>query len=96
MTSLTGEPPLEGFIVPEGWTLEGLPRQPDQALLSTPPPQRYMVTIDFRMRGFRNGYSTTGMLVGEAWNQKRKKYNGRGWKQQLVDDAVAKLREVLR
>lgn len=86
---------MVGLSIPEGWTLEALERQPDHALLSTPSPGRYMVTIDFRLRGFRSGYSTTGMLVGEAWNQKRKKYNGRGWKQQLVDDAVVALRAVL-
>lgn len=82
--------------IPEGWLLEQLPRQPDQMLLSTPSPTRYMVTIDFHLRGFRNGYSTLGALVGEKWNEKRKKYGGRGWKKQLVDDAVARLREVLK
>jgi len=87
---------VAGLSVPEGWTIEALPRQPDHALLSTPPPGRYMATIDFRLRGFRTGYSTTGLLVGEAWNTKRKKYGGRGWRQAIVDDAAAHLREVLR
>lgn len=84
------------LTVPEGWTLEPLERQPDHTLLSTPAPFRYSVTIDFRLRGFRAGYSSIGMLVGEAWNQKRKKYGGRGWKQAVVDDAVTYLRESLR
>ena len=96
MTSISGGARLEGYVVPEGWLLEGLPSQPDFALLSTPPPCSYFVTIDFRLRGFRSGYSTTGRLVGEEWNKKRKKYGGRGWKQELIDDAVTKLREVLR
>lgn len=99
MTAVTGESQLDGLdglVVPEGWSLEGLPRQPDHVLLSTPPPGRYMATIDFHLRGFRAGYSTTGGLVGEAWNERRKKYGGRGWRQDLVDDAVAHLREVLR
>lgn len=81
--------------IPDGWTLEPLERLPDHALLSTPSPRRYMATIDFRSRGFRSGYSTTGRLVGDEWNKPRKKYGGRGWKQILVDDAVAHLREVL-
>lgn len=81
---------------PDGWTLELLERRPDYALLSTPSPRQFMATIDFRMRGFRSGYSTTGRLFGEEWNKRRKKYGGRGWKQSLVDDAVAHLQEVLR
>jgi hypothetical protein len=75
--------------IPDGWTLEELPGQPDHALLSTPTPGRYMATIDFRLRGFRTGYSTTGRVVGEEWNKRRKKYGGRGWQQAIVDDAVA-------
>jgi hypothetical protein len=85
-----------GLRIPDGWTFEDLPRQPDHMLLSTPSPGLYMVTIDFRLRGFRTGYSTTGRLVGEEWNKKRKKYSGRGWRQEIVNDAVAHLQEVLR
>jgi hypothetical protein len=95
VTAIAGGPLLEGFVVPDGWLLEGLPKQPDFALLSTPPPCSYFVTLDFRLRGYRNGYSTIGMLVGK-WDAKRKKYGGRGWKQQLVDDAVEHLRQTLR
>ena len=88
-------PRVDGLRIPDGWTLEPLPRQEDYALLSTPSPC-YMATIDFGRRGIRSGYSTTGLFVGEAWNKPRKKYGGRGWKQALVDDAVAHLQEVLR
>jgi hypothetical protein len=82
--------------IPEDWTLEPLPRLPDYALLTTSPPVRYMATIDFGRRGIRSGYSTIGKYVGEEWNRPRKKYGGRGWRQQLVDDAVAHLQEVPR
>ena len=85
---------LDDLRVPDGWTIEELPRDPDHLLVTTPPPT-YFVTIDLRLRGFRLGYSTTGLLIGEGWNKKRKKYGGRGWKQSIVDDAVAHLR-VLR
>ncbi len=78
--------------VPDGWTLEPLPRLPDHALLTSPLPGRYMATVDFRARGIRAGYSTTGRFVGEEWNKRRKKYGGRGWRQVLVDDAVAHLK----
>ena len=91
-----GRTVLDGLCIPDGWTLEPLERQPDYALLSTPSPRSYMATIDFGRRGIRSGYSTTGRLVGEEWNKPRKKYGGRGWKQAIVDDAVAHLQEVLR
>ena len=85
------------LVIPEGWTLEPLPRQSDYMLLTTTPsPVRYMATVDFRLRGFRSGYSTSGRLFGEECNKPRKKYSGRGWKQAIVDDAVAHLQEVLR
>lgn len=87
---------LDGFVIPEGWTLEGLVRDPDHVLLSTPLPGRYMAMIDFRLRGFRYGYNTVGRLVGEEWNTKRKKYIGRGWRQEVIDDAVAHLRKVIQ
>lgn len=86
----------DGLRVPDGWGLETLARRPDYALITTPPPLRYMATVDFRLRGFRSGLSTSGLLFGEAWNKPRKKYGGRGWRQAVVDDAVAHLREVLR
>lgn len=85
----------DGLRIPEGWTLEPLERLPDYMLLTTPPSPSYMATIDFKHRGIRSGFSTTGRFVGEVWNKPRKKYGGRGWKQAIVDDAVAHLREVL-
>lgn len=82
--------------LPEGWKLEAFPRDPAHAVLSTPAPLFYMATIDFHARGFRAGYRTTGQFVGEEWNKSRKKYGGRGWKQVLVNDAVAHLMEVCK
>ena len=82
--------------IPDGWTIEPLERRPDYALLSTPAPYRYMATLDFRMRGFRSGFTTYGKLFGEEWNKPRKKYGGLGWKQAVVDDAVDHLLEVMR
>lgn len=89
-------PAVTGVRIPDGWTIEELPRTPDYALITTPPPTRYMATVDFRLRGFRSGYSISGRLFGEEWNKPRKKYVGRGWKQAIVDDAVAHLAEVLK
>lgn len=86
---------MTGLRIPEGWALEPLPRDEDRALLSTPAPQRYMATIDFRARGIRSGYSVTGRFLGEEWNKPRKRYDGRGWRQELVEDAVIHLRGIL-
>ena len=84
------------LAVPEGWSLESMPRLLDHVILSTPPPRHYMATIDFHARGFRAGYSVSGRFVGAEWNKPRKKYLGKGWKQKLTDDAVSYLREDLR
>ena len=84
---------LATLRVPEGWTLEALPRQPDHLLVTAPPPWRVMVTIDFRLRGFRQGCSITGPLAEDV--TRRKQYKGRGWQQAIVDDAVTYLRAVL-
>lgn len=83
-------------IVPEGWSLEQMERLPNHVLISTPPPMYYMATIDFHARGLRNGCSVSGRFIGEEWNAPRKKYLGKGWKQGLVDDAVAYLSKVMR
>jgi hypothetical protein len=83
--------------IPDGWTLEPLTGSLNQALLRTPPPS-YMATIDFRQRGFRSGLVQSGRFVGDTFGKRgmvRKKYEGRGWKQAIVDDAIAHLREVL-
>lgn len=94
---MSGASPNFGALLPEGWTLEPLPRQPDHALLYTPSTGYHcMATIDFRARGIRTGFSTTGRFISEEWNKPRKKYRGKSWRQALVDDAVAHLREVLR
>lgn len=91
--------PTPAFRIPDGWMLEALPYSAHQMLLSTPPPGG-MVTIDFQLRGFRGGCSSTGGFVGEKRTKRggsaRKAYEGRGWKQVLVDDAVAWLEEVQR
>ena len=89
-------PRADDLRIPDGWTLKPFARQPDYALLSTPSPGRYMATIDFRARGIRFGYSISGKFVGEEWNKRRTKPSGRGWKQTLVDAAIAHLQEVLR
>jgi hypothetical protein len=85
-----------GLSIPVDWMLEPMERDPDHALLSTPSPNRYFATIDWRLRGFRMGCTTYGLMAGETWDRKRKKYTGRNWKQAIVDDAIAHLQELLK
>lgn len=88
---------VSALRVPDGWALEPLPYSNDQALLQTPPPS-CMATIDFRQRGFRLGLVQSGRFVGEKRGKRgleRKAYEGRGWKQALLDDAIAHLREIV-
>ncbi len=86
---------MEGLTKPEGWTLEPIDSLAHHVVLTSPVPDRFMATIDFRSRGIRTGYSTTGSMLGETWKGKRKVYGRRGWKQAIVDDAVAHLRSVM-
>lgn len=84
--------------IPYGWRLEPYaPPDLDVLVLVTHGP-RYATTIDFRDRCFRSGFSTSGPPVGEAWSAIGgwRRYDGRGWRQKIVDDAVAHLRGVLR
>jgi hypothetical protein len=88
---------LDDVNIPAGWTLEPNGREPQYAILSTPAPCSYFTTIDFTARGFRNGGSYSGLFVGEEWGKRhlRKKYEGRGWKQALVNDAIKHLQALL-
>ncbi len=88
--------PLNGYL-PEGWTSEELPD--GQILLSTAPVHgghmRVYATVDFAYRGFRSGLSQRGPLTSR-YEFPDRKYEGRGWKDRLVSDAVAWLQEVMR
>ena len=82
--------------VPDGWTLE--PMKGDFVVLEAP--RVGATTIDFERRGFRGGvYVTHGRFVGEEMTRRgprRKPYGGHGWRQRLVDDAVAWLQKAAR
>ena len=82
--------------IPDGWSLEPMSGGRDVSVLTAP--QIGAATIDFGRRGFRGGaFVLTGKFVGEKLTRGgnvRKPYEGRGWKQILVDDAVAWLQEV--
>jgi hypothetical protein len=66
--------------LPEGWTAEELENWNCILIRS---PERYMVTLDLKRRGFRSGLVTQGRLTSEGQT-----FRGRGWKQKLADAAV--------
>lgn len=74
--------------LPAGWTSEDLGS--DQLLIVgwTSVDYKQFVTVDFRRRGFRGGFSTHGAMHSQSV------YTGRGWSQRLVADAVAWLRAI--
>jgi hypothetical protein len=84
--------------IPDGWVLEKATGLTDVHVLTAP----YLgaATLDFRQRGFRGGaFVLSGRFVGEKATRQgpaRKKYEGRGWKQAIVDDAVAWLQGAAR
>jgi hypothetical protein len=82
--------------IPEGWTLEPMTGMRD--LFVVVAPGIGAATIDFQQRGFRLGmFVLSGSFVGAKLTRRgyeQKKYEGRGWKQKLVDDTVASLEAV--
>lgn len=90
---------VNDVTIPEGWTLEPYsPSSRELFVLRTPAPVCYMATVDFKQRSVRSGMSWSGRVVGEKRTKRgyeAPKYEGRGWRQKLVDAAVAHLREAL-
>jgi len=77
----------ETFSIPEGWTLDHVTVTRGEEAILTAPGVGY-VTIVWHRRGFRPGISTIGKLIGKG------PFRGRGWKQRLVNEAVAWLKEI--
>lgn len=70
--------------LPDGWKAEQRGHLGQYVI--TNPAWDGAMTVSFTHRNFEPGYST---VHHTAFN----KYSGRGWKQRLVNDAVAKLTE---
>jgi hypothetical protein len=88
----------EKLTVPAGWEIElrvmrvnGNP----EAIITTPAPVYYFATVDFSNRGFRAWISLTGPFMTTPDGKRGKKLSGRGWRQTLVNNAVAFLQRLL-
>lgn len=81
---------LDGVRLPEGWTARRMGRSEGYAEIVAPMGHAScFVTVDFANRGFRGGGSTTGRMASTLV------YTGRGWRQRLIQDAIAWLRAVV-
>lgn len=78
-------PTLKEAYLPAGWKREEFPDWPDFALY-TEPQFGGMVTVDYKVRGFRLGMSRHGPQSGT-----HNSYAGRGWRRELEVDATAHL-----
>jgi len=84
----------ETLRVPAGWEIELRVHGNHEAILMTPPPS-YFVTIDFVNRGFRAGINSTGPFMTSSDGKRGTPPSGRGWRQALVDHAVAYMKRTL-
>ncbi len=73
--------------LPEGWTVDNYtPGKSCDHLIVKAAGHIGCVTLDLGRRGFRLGIKGFGPTAGDT------KYTGHGWRERLVDDAVAALR----
>lgn len=83
---MSGSKAFDELSVPEGWKLD---HESDvQSIVSTPSPEVYYASIDWGERCFRSGMTTFGSRINHQ------EYAGPGWRQRLVNDAVAWLRKL--
>lgn len=71
--------------LPKDWTLAHDDPSPGFSVLESAEPHKYRATIDWKNRTYRLGVRTFGEKLTA------KKYKGRHWKTNLVEDAVAYL-----
>lgn len=83
---------MDNIKLPSGWTSEQWCEvgEPGRFIVLCAPGQRGFITIDFKHRVARTGWSSFGLCAVESCHR------GRGWKQSLVDSAVRYLEGVLK
>lgn len=80
-------------LMPDDWSTELIPGRSDAMVIQND--ERGMVTVDFKFRGFRPGYSSSGAMAGVPPGMTyARQYTGREWRARLVADAVAWLQSV--
>lgn len=77
---------IENPTLPDGWKSE--PLSSHELLITAPGPRGGMVTVNFEKRSFALGCRTSSRSAKET-------YEGRGWKQALLGDAVKLLDSVI-
>lgn len=75
---------MNDYQVPTGWVARRYCDESDFIVLIHPEQIDKVVTIDFCRRWFDRGIGLPSRHVGSSVS-----YGGRGWRQAMVDDAVA-------
>ncbi len=81
----------DNIVLPGGWNMEDEPSNEDCVVLL--PPNSLgcgAVTVNLKKRAFALGFGAFIFCCDSS-----AKYQGRGWKQRLIDDAVSHLKDVL-
>ena len=81
---------FHGVKLPTGWIVKQWGSHRDEAFVICGSGRIGAVTVAFKSRGFRPGFSTTGPLAAGAGT-----YKGRNWRTILVETAVRYLEESL-
>jgi len=80
---------MKNITIPDGWSIDS----EDASTVVIKAPQGYSavyVTIDIKMRVYRAGFRTTGRPLSP------KSYGGRGWREELINDAITWLKGISR
>jgi hypothetical protein len=80
-------------IIPEGWTKEVPCGDETGEVLVVSTPEKCHVTIDFKHRQWALGYGVTFLHIAGG-SSNGKKYSGRNWRKEIVQDAVSALKSV--
>lgn len=81
----------DNIVLPDGWSVENEPGNEDCVVLL--PPHSFgcgAVTVNLRKRAFALGFGAFSFCCDSS-----DKYQGRGWRQRLIDDAVSRLKDAL-
>lgn len=79
---------LEKIIIPEGWTKEAFCRDNTGNVIVLNVPSQGSVTIDFNRRWWNLGYGYSSLFSDSGCNSAGKKYAGRTWRNDLLQDAI--------
>lgn len=78
---------MKHITLPDGWSIESEDAS-TVVIKATKGYSNVFVTVDLKMRVYRGGLVTTGRPLSP------KSYGGRGWREELIDDAITWLKGI--